>query len=145
MAVNKSKGKIEYKYSTTKKIVLKNCEMKNSFVISVAKGMKTTLERSFTASVTTKMSGDTPYISLECNARVEAKYSTKQEFSGPPENSRYNSREYRVRFLGNKYSWKQTKFKVSNNGKKVQKVATRSGNYIKPSNYALYSVDRRMQ
>ena len=105
------------------------------FVISVARGQTTTLSTEFSQTLTAGISGSPYSITAELQASVTASYSVTLEFSGPPESSRYNSREYRVRFYAQTYNYSQDHYMSG------MYMGTRTGTVDKPTRWAAYSID----
>lgn len=66
------------------------------FIISVAKGAKKTLTKEFKASLSASCSLPIAKTALDLAGKIEVRHTTTEEFSGPPENSYYNSRSYYV-------------------------------------------------
>lgn len=107
------------------------------FVISAAKGQTTTLSTTFSRTVSSNFSvGDDPYIKAEIGGSVTVEYDVSHEFKGPPEGSKYNSREYRVQFYARRVDWVQRKYNLSD-----ELVGTRSGTAYVPTRYLQYSID----
>lgn len=116
-------------------------KVQNFFVISVAKGMTEKLETEFTKTVTTGFGtgSNAPYVSSSISKSVTAKYDVTFNFSGPPESSEYNSREFRVQFYAHDIYWQQDKLSPSGGV-----VETRSGTGAEPTKYLLYSLDHKL-
>lgn len=116
-------------------------KVQNYFVISVAKGQVTTLEKKFSQSVQTGFGtgSEAPYLASQIRIVLTAEYSTTLQFSGPPETSAYNSREYRVQFYARDVYWKQDKLSPSGGV-----VESRTGVGTEPTKYLLYSVDHKL-
>lgn len=121
--------------------------LNNYFVISVAKGATTTLSAEWKKTVKSSVSINSnaqgipaPLAGkLEVSAEVTARYTVTRKFQGPPEESPYNSRQYRVRFYGDKGTWTGIAESQVNpaNRPKV------SGTWTKPTRYAEYSIDTK--
>ena len=107
------------------------------FVISVAKGQTTTLTTKFEKTLTAGVSGSPYSITPELQASVRAEYSVTHQFAGPPENSAYNSREYRVRFYAQTYNYTQDHYMSG------MYMGTRTGTVDKPTRWAAYSIDSK--
>lgn len=134
-----------------KKVTTTNTDVKLSdyFVISVAKGSQLTLSTEFNKTVSSSISVtvSAPGVStpsataLGVSNSVTAKISVSKVFNGPPETSSANSREYRVRFYGDKGTWSCTAVWTVNPANRP----TLSGTWQKPTRWAEYSVDKYIQ
>lgn len=111
--------------------------LKRSFVISVARGQTVTLSRTWTDSVSASVTGMLTSGQLGLNASVQASYSISSTFTGP--DAPYNSRDYYVRFYGNKGTWKAY-FIYDINPARQEWV---NGTFIEPTHYSSYSVDKK--
>lgn len=126
-----------------------NVTLTDKFIISVAKGEKTTLSKEFSATVSASVnlssSGgqNTSKPSagqLGVAASVTAKCSVTRQFSGPPESSTANSREYRARFIGDKGTWSATAI-LQVNPTARPKI---NGTWSSPTKWAEYSIDKKI-
>lgn len=128
----------------TEKTTLKaKTEVKDVFVISVAKGgskkLTSTWKTSVSASVTANgVTASIAKAALGLTAKIEKTYSKSESFSGPPESSKYNSREYRVKFYESSGTWKGTSHSEGFNSVSV------SGTWKEPHSYAEYSKDKNI-
>lgn len=120
------------------------------FIISVARGAEKTLSSTWTKTissslqVTSSSSSDSPVPStntLGISASVTTSYTTTLLFRGPAESSPYNSRQYRVKFYGDKGTWSATAIWEVNIARRVQLTGT----WIKPTYYLEYSIDQLVQ
>lgn len=120
----------------------------NYFIISVAKGATITLSKNWTKTVNTSVSlsssnpDNVPIPTagkLGIAASMTAEYSTSRRFSGPPESSVNNSREYRVKFYGDSGTWSAIAEWSINPAARIPI----SGTWKKPTSYAEYSVDSK--
>lgn len=127
-----------YTYKTTKSAG-SEWKAQNYFLISAAKGQTTTLSSKFSATLKTTITAGSAFIEADIGGSVTAEYSTSHQFVGPPENSSYNSREFRVQFYAKTVTFTQKKINSSN-----QVVDTRSGTASVPTRYAMYSIDRKL-
>ena len=93
-----------FTYNTEKQLQKSNYVLRDYFIISVARGAASTLSAEFTATVSPKISGETPYVDLEIGGDLTLQIGVERKFTGPPEfpnnPNNYNSREYRVKFSG---------------------------------------------
>lgn len=108
------------------------------FVISVAKGMTTTLETEYTKTIGVNFGATVPYVKAEIGSSFTAKISTTYKFTGPPEGSSYNSREFRIEFYAKPVHWTQTKLFLGD------AVESRTGTSYITTRYLLYSIDRKV-
>lgn len=127
-----------YSYETTKSLG-PEWKAQDYFVISAAKGQTTVLSSEFSKTITTGTTVGDPFVKADIGGSVTAKYSVSHQFVGPPENSTYNSREFRVQFYAKTASWTQKK--INSSGTVVE---TRTGKADIPTKYLLYSIDRRV-
>ena len=120
------------------------------FLHSVAKGeeskLSATWSKTFSASLAITATEDSSVSSpssgtLGVSGSVTATYSTSVTFFGPPESSPYNSREYRVRFYGNRGTWSATAVRTVNPARRPRI----SGTWEKPLSYARYSIDKKIE
>jgi len=109
--------------------------MSDWFLTSVAKGQTTKIRRKF--SHTEKLSASQDYYGkLGIENTVTAEVEKEETRVGPPEGSAYNSREFRIRFLGQNYNWTQTLYWLGNYHSQTSGTAT------SPTRYYEYSIDR---
>lgn len=115
---------------------------KDEFVTSVAKGQSVTLSSKWTGTLQSSISGECTVSELSLLSSITKEYSTSFVFTGPPESSSCNSREYRVKFYENRGTYTARR----SNGAPGCGGAWRtvSGNWSEPSKYAAYSVDKRI-
>jgi len=131
---------------TTKTVTNAKALAKDVFQFSVAKGQTVTLSQTYKASLTGSYSGSIFDSSkLGVNLTIEGTYQKSTTYSGPPESSSYNSREFRTRFYEERGNYVQRATKVTNYGQGVviNEPVSSSGTYKKPVSYANYSVDTR--
>ncbi len=121
---------------TEKKTTQTDVLAKNKFVISVARGATKTLSKTWSGSISPSCSFKAAFSTLELGATITRSYSKSETFSGPPEGSPYNTREYRVKFYEDRGTFKG--YYVSDAGNQQKK----SGTWKSPSYYFEYSVDR---
>ena len=126
-----------------------NVTLADKFIISVAKGAKTTLSKEFSATVSASVNlsssggqntGKPSAGQLGVAASVTAKCSVTWQFSGPPESSTANSREYRARFIGDKGTWSATAI-LQVNPTARPKI---NGTWSSPTKWAEYSIDKKI-
>ena len=126
-----------------------NVTLADKFIISVAKGAKTTLSKEFSAKVSASVhlsssggqtTGKPSAGQLGVAASVTAKCSVTRQFSGPPESSTANSREYRARFIGDKGTWSATAI-LQVNPTARPKI---NGTWSSPTKWAEYSIDKKI-
>ena len=115
-------------------------ETHDKFVSSVAKGATKTLQSAWTYTVSGGFEGaislhEIVSVTAKLSGAITGTFSTKYVFKGPPENSRYNSREYRVRYYKQRVKVTQTDPITS-----IKKSST----YDKAVKYADYSIDSKV-
>lgn len=120
---------------TEKELISKNHVMKDDFIISVAKGETATLTKTYNGSVSQSISGSYYSLDAELKGTVSCTYSMTKVWNGPSESSSYNSREFRVKYLGDKYSYTQKRCLDG------YVSGTKSGTVTIPTKYASYSID----
>lgn len=117
------------------------------FIISVARGAEKTLSSTWTRTISsslqvaTSSTDDFPVPStntLGISASITSSYTTTLLFHGPEESSPYNSRQYRVKFYGDKGTWSATAIWDFN----IMRRSQLTGTWIKPTYYAEYSIDQ---
>ncbi len=115
-------------------------ETHNKFVISVAKGSTKTLESTWTYTISGGFEGtvslyDVASVTAKLAGAVTCTYKTTYIFKGPPESSKYNSREYRVKYYKQRVKVTQTDPVTS---------FERTSTYDKAVKYADYSIDSKI-
>lgn len=112
----------------------------DKFIISVAKGETKKLSKKWSFSLKLNISGSTPFKLNELGLEAAITYTSDvgTEYQGPPESSKYNSREYRVRYYNHSGTWEQKMYGMD--GKTI--LDTRKGSFKEPSRYDSYSVDK---
>lgn len=96
------------------------------------------METSLTYKLETTISGEY-YKDLEFNPSVSITIKSGVTYTGPGENSPYNSREFRVKFYAQKYEWTQEKYLMPQN----QLMGTKTGTAIEAVKCAEYSIDSK--
>lgn len=76
-----------------------NVTVSDKFIISVAKGQTIKLSKKKTFSHKGSISGKAKAKDLGLELTMTKEYSTEGSWSGPPEESQYNSGEYRIKFF----------------------------------------------
>ncbi|MEW8962480.1 hypothetical protein [Paraclostridium dentum] len=129
-----------YSYTKTSKSNVKYNQLIGSkFICSVAKGQKRSIKRDF--SMSSSVGGSYKKL-IEITGNGKASYSVNNTFSGPPENSRYNSREFRVKFVGESGRYTQRVYEVV--GPKHNLKSTYTGTYKIPKKGLMYNIDRKI-
>lgn len=124
---------------TSKTTTKSNYVDKDVFVVSVAKGSKISLTEKWSASLAAEATHSDAKVGLKLNGTITKEYSKTQTFSGPPEDSRYNSREFRVRFYADTGTYEGYYETDMGRGPSV------SGSFKNPLKYAEYTIDRLIQ
>lgn len=127
-----------YRYTTNKSKTGGEYVKKNVFVASVSKGQTKTIEQKITATLKTTISG-TYYVDLGLDASITVEVKKGETRTGPPENSEYNSREYRIKFFAQNYKWTQNKYYMATG----EFVSQTSGTASVPTKYAEYCIDSK--
>lgn len=122
-------------YPTTLTLLSSNVVMKDDFIISVAKGETSQLSVEYNVTVDQKISGSYYTLSAELKSSVTAKFLISKIWTGPSEGSGYNSREFRVKYYGNKYNYVQQRLLDG------YVSGTKEGKVTKPTKYLSYSID----
>lgn len=123
---------------TEKKITKSSYVIKDAFVISVAKGSKVTLSQTWSESVSASVTHAEARTALKLNGTITKTYTKTQSFTGPPESSSYNSREYRVKFYVEDGTYKGYYITDMGRGPSI------SGSFRNPLKYAEYSINKRI-
>ena len=119
----------------------------DKFQFSVAKGESVTLTQDYEYTFSGSFTGS-PFASasLGVGVSITGKYTKSTTYSGPSNSSPYNSREFRLKILGETGNWAQTADKwLMVNGKYTSFISSVSSNgtYKKPTSWLDYSVDSR--
>lgn len=133
---------------TYKTVKYKNQVAKDEFKFSVAKGETVSLKTEYTGVLKGKISGQ--YFkksNIGAEITIKGKYSKGTKYSGPPESSKYNAREYRMKFYQEVGTYKQVADKVTYYGLHIEKTekVSKTGSYKKPTKYVSYSIDKKVR
>lgn len=128
---------IDKVYSPVKTYTSKNVFSRDDFMDSCAKGETKTITRTISATLEAEYSGELAGGDLGLKGSLTYSLERGKTLVGPPEDSRYNTREFRVKFYVNKGTWTQNV--LLNDGRTV----TRSGSFIEPNRYVSYSKDTK--
>lgn len=112
----------------------------DKFITSVAKGQKKKISTSFSLSCSVGASAsyyNLATVKSELGAKMT--FSVSNTFSGPSNKSKYNSREFRVKFYSQKVDVTQ---KVK--GWPSKHTTTYKFTYNRPTKYLQYSIDRKI-
>jgi len=116
---------------------------KDVFIASAARGETYTLTKKFSSSISLSLESGSVFngTSAKSGLTSSVSYSVAKshKYSGPPESSIYNSREYRVKFYAKKCNVTQ---KVK--GYPSKHVTTYKGTYRVPVKYLSYSLNKRV-
>ncbi len=123
-----------YSYGTERTVA-------DKFVISVAKGSSTTLKAEWSYAIKGELEAganvyDLATVVAKLGGSVKCTYSVTKKFSGPGESSKYNSREFRVKFYKQKVTVTQTN--------ELFPSMKTTFVYDKAVRYAEYSIDRKI-
>lgn len=128
-----------YRYTkTTKSNVKTNQNLGSKFVCSVAKGQTKTIKATYKMSATVKGTYDN---FLEITGKRSVSYTVEDKFTGPKGSK--NSREYRIKFIGDKGNYTQKLYEII--GPKQSVIRTHKGTYTTPKKGLMYSIDRTIK
>lgn len=120
---------------------------KDEFKFSVAKGETVTLSTKYTGSLTGSFSG-TVYnaADLGVNFTISCTYEKGTQYSGPSEDSIYNSREFRMKFYHNAGSYTQSRLATTYYymNPMSSETQTVTGTFTEPTKYLSYSIDKKI-
>ncbi len=135
-------GYMYYLVRTEKTVTNANAVGKEEFKFSVAKGEETTLTEEFSASLSGNFTGS-PYESsqLGVSGTITGKYAKGTKYSGPPESSPYNSRQFWLRFYEERGNYTQYKDYYNAEDSAYLFTTSTSGTYKKATTWASYSID----
>lgn len=125
-----------YTYDTERTPLGDPYAAKTDFVISVAKGQTIPLTEEYTGSLKLQIETGEPFIAAQIGASISCTYGVSKQFSGPPEDSQYNSRSYYVRYFAQRYEWVQKQYYWG------MVLGVTSGTASVPTEYQAYSIDR---
>ena len=123
---------------TTKSNVKTNQNLGSKFVCSVAKGQTKTINATYKMSATVKGTYDN---FLEITGKRSVSYTVEDKFTGPKGSK--NSREYRIKFIGDKGNYTQKLYEII--GPKQSVIRTHKGTYKTPKKGLMYSIDRTIK
>ena len=123
---------------TTKSNVKTNQNLGSKFVCSVAKGQTKTINATYKMSATVKGTYDN---FLEITGKRSVSYTVEDKFTGPKGSK--NSREYRIKFIGDKGNYTQKLYEII--GPKQSVIRTHKGTYTTPKKGLMYSIDRTIK
>lgn len=126
----------------SKTTTARNYVAKDDLVISVAKGETVYLKKEWTSTVNASVTGGGTISLLGLNASITAKYSVGHEFKGPPESSPYNSRDFKIKIYADKGTYTAYRYPVGLDQEPYREYY--SGNWVNPTSWSSYSVDRRI-
>lgn len=111
--------------------------VRDDFIISVAKGATKSLTSTWSSTISSSVSG-TAYASVSAGltSSITCSHSKTETWSGPPESSSYNCREYRVKFYRYNGTWLQEA-----TGWPSGHTSYYNGTFTEPSRYLEYSRD----
>lgn len=105
------------------------------FVASVGKGATFTLQTEWSKTLSFFVTHSDAKAPLQLSDSITKTYSVGVTFTGPPENSSYNSRSYRVRFFAEDGTYEG--YRVHDTGQTLNI----SGTFRNPIEYSAYTVD----
>lgn len=128
-----------YRTSTTKSNVQKDVLLEKKFLFSLAKGQKRVINSTYTFN--TSASGGYKNLA-EITGKTSFSYRVTDTFYGPPESSKSNSREFEIKFYGEKGNYVQKMYERLGNKETLKK--TYSGTYKSAKKALKYSIDRKI-
>lgn len=117
-----------------------NVLVQDEFIISVAKGQTVQLDSSITYELKADVSGKAKISELGLTASIKKTFTTSVSWSGPPESSSANSREFRIKFYENRGTYTGV-YQFGPTGMGFEEV---EGTWSEPSKYLQYSIDHRL-
>lgn len=132
---------------TTKKITNRDRLAKDEFKFSVAKGETVTLSRTYSGTLKGSIKGKLwKRADIGADVTITAEYKRGTEYKGPEESSRFNSREFRMKFFEETGTYTQLADLVYHGTglPYTEKDVKKTGSYAKPTRYLSYSVDRKI-
>ncbi len=104
---NSDKGAV-FRYPTIKTVTREKYLKEDRLVKTLAKGETEKQKVKMTVSLSSSISGS-HYADLGFQMSFSAVYDAEYIWTGPGENSEYNSRQFRVKFFAKNYKWTQEK------------------------------------
>ena len=106
------------------------------FITSVARGQAINLSTEFHVTAKIQLTSGQPYVQGQLGSSLSYTIKKSETFSGPPEGSQYNSREYRLRIYRRTKQWNQIEYTYGG-----AYCGERSGTMTEPTKFARYSID----
>lgn len=129
-------------YDNIKKTVTRSdSPLDDKFITSSAKGMTLSSSTKFESSVNSLVTGKLNAKALGLTARLGFSMEPDYTLTGPPEYSKANTREYRVKFYGNTgtYTAAERSGLPGGAGMMMRDI---TGTWSEPLKYYIYAVDR---
>ncbi|WHH57669.1 hypothetical protein [Petroclostridium sp. X23] len=124
----------DYLTYPSKKYTHYNVLESDRFMASCARGETKTISSTITEKLSASVDGTIKFGSLNLNNEISYSITRGQTLTGPPEDSSYNTREYRCKFYQNKGTWTQV-------GMLNGMPLFFSGSFTEPTKYISYSLD----
>lgn len=131
--------------STRKTVETYNQVAKDEFNFSVARGEEVTLTTKYTGSLKGSYSGEVLDSSkIGVDITVTGEYSKGTRYYGPNNDSKYNTREFRMKFYQNVGTYTQTGEICYHYYGTIydRKDTTKTGTFKEPTKYLSYSIDK---
>ena len=131
--------------TTTKTYLNYNKFAKDDFKFSVARGESVTLSTDYSGSLSGSFSGEVlDAANLNVSFTITSTYQKGTTYAGPPEDSIYNSREFRMKLYENTgtYVQKGTIYNYYMSLLLSTEPISKSGTFTEPTKYLSYSIDR---
>lgn len=125
-----------YIYKTTKKEISDKYVDANYFIISVAKGETVRLSKTFSKTCRLDITSGVPLDSTKIGSDITFTRMIFHEYTGPGEDSPYNSRSFYVKFYVQDYEWRQERYIYNTLEMWSEGTATI------PKGYEAYSIDK---
>ena len=133
--------------STRKSVDTYNQIAKDEFKFSVARGEEVTLTTKYTGSLKGSYSGEVlDSGKLGVDVTITGEYSKGTRYSGPNNDSNYNTREFRMKFYQNVGTYTQTGEICYHYYGTIydRKDTTKTGTFKEPTKYLSYSLDKNI-
>lgn len=147
MTINALGKPIVTNVRTTKSVTNRDRLAKDEFKFSVAKGETVTLSKTYSGTLKGSIKGTLwKKADIGADVTITAEYKRGTEYKGPEESSRFNSREFRMKFYEETGTYTQLADLVYHGTglPYTEKNVKTTGTYAKPTRYLSYSIDRNI-
>lgn len=133
------------KIETEKTITVPERVVKDEFIISVARGETDKLSTSWSYTISSSINGEVfDKAKLNLSGSITASYTKEYVFTGPPESSSKNCREYRVKFYREDGKYIQRHLVYYWPSGELYGIESHGGTFKNPTKYLKYSVDKKI-